>query len=75
MKELVLLDSDSTDTVFRNKNYVTNIRKSDKPLILKTNGGKIVTTEIFDVPYFGTQWFIKNTVTNIIRLADIAEKY
>ena len=75
MKELVLLDSDSTDTVFCNKNYVTNVRKSDKPLILKTNGGEIVTTEICDVPYLGTQWFNENAVTNIISLADIAEKY
>ena len=29
MRELVLLDSDSTDTVFCNRNYVTNIRKSN----------------------------------------------
>ena len=35
MKELVLLDSNSTYTVFCNRNYVTNIRKSDRPLILK----------------------------------------
>ena len=75
MKELVLLDSNSTDTVFCNKNYVTNIRKANKLLILKTKGGEIVTTQICDVPYLGTQWFNKNAVTNIIRLADIAEKY
>ena len=54
MKKLVLLDSNSTDTVFCNKTYVTNIRKSDKPLILKTNSGTIVTTEICQVPYLGT---------------------
>ena len=75
MKELVLLDSESTDTVFCNKNYVSNIRKANKPLILKTYGGEIVTTEICDIPYLGTQWFNKNAVTNIIILADIAEKY
>ena len=75
MKELVLLDSNSTDTVFCNKNYVTKIRKSDKPLIIKTNGGKIITTEICEVPYLGTQWFNENAVTNIISLADIADKY
>ena len=75
MKELVLLDSDSTDTVFCNRNYVTNIRKSDKPLILKTNGGEITTTHICKVPYLGTQWINENAVTNIISLSDIAEKY
>jgi hypothetical protein len=29
MKELMLLDSDSTDTVFCNPKYVTNIRESN----------------------------------------------
>ena len=61
MKELVLLDSNSTDTVFYNKNYVINIRKSDKTLILKTNGGKMITTEICEVSYLGSQWFSEST--------------
>ena len=73
MKELVLLDSDPTGTVFYNRNYVANIRKSDRPLILKIDGSKIVTTEICEVPYFGIQWFNKNAVTNILSLANIAE--
>ena len=65
------MDSDSTDTLFCNKNYVTNIRKSDKPLIFKTNGGKIITTEICEASY----WFNKSAVTDIKSLADIAEEY
>jgi hypothetical protein len=32
MKELILLDSDSTETVFYNPKYVTNIRESNYPL-------------------------------------------
>ena len=75
MRELVLLDSNSTDTVFCNSNYVTNIRKSYKPLILLTNRGEIITTQICKVPYLGTQWFKEHTATNIISLSDIAEKY
>ena len=30
---------------------------------------------ICDIPYLGTQWFSKDTVTNIISLADITQNY
>jgi hypothetical protein len=41
MKELILLDSDSTDTVFCNPKYVTKIRESNYPLSISTNGGQL----------------------------------
>jgi hypothetical protein len=41
MKEFILLDSDSTDTVFCNPEYVSNIRDSHYPLSISTNGGEM----------------------------------
>ena len=45
LKDLILLDSDSTDTVFCNEKYVTDIRKVDKELNIYTNGGNMVSNK------------------------------
>ena len=75
MHDLVLLDSDSTNTIFCNSKYVSNIRNSTQPLVLKTSGGTITTTQICDIPFLGTHWYNKDAMTNIISLADIAKLY
>ena len=41
LKDLVLLDSDSTNTIFCNRDYVKNIRKAKIPLEIQTNGGTL----------------------------------
>ena len=75
MRDLILLDSDSSDTVFCNEKYVTNIRPSDEILQLNTNGGIMESREKCDVPRLSTYWFNRNTLTNIISLAHMAEKF
>ena len=40
-KELIMLDSDSTDTVLCDPKYVSNIQDSDNPLSINTNGGLV----------------------------------
>ena len=73
MRDVVLLDSDSTNTMFGNKNYVSNIRKSQSPLILKTN--EITTNCVCDVSYLSNQWYNKKVITNIISLTDITKQF
>ena len=75
LKELVLLDSDSTNTIFCNEKYVNNIRSAKQPLEIQTNGGVMTVTNICDIPYLGTHWFNAEAITNIISLADISKKY
>ena len=75
MKDWVLLDSDSTDTIWCNEKYVKNIVDWPEALELGTNGGVLVTTQKCDVPYLGQRWFNKNAITNVISLADMANHY
>ena len=75
IRELVLLNSDSTNTVFCSKEYISNIIKLESPLVLRSNRGETKTSYICDVPYLGTQWYNKNAITNIISLANITKHF
>ena len=75
MRDIILLDSDSTDTVFCNPRYVKNIRNSKQVLTLNTNGGKMVSNQVCEVPHLGTHWFNKDSITNIISLDHMTDKF
>jgi hypothetical protein len=51
----VLLDSESTVSVFKNKALLTNIRASDTVLRVETNGGSQVSSYVGDVKNFWTR--------------------
>ena len=75
LRELVLLDSDSTNTIFCNENYVSNIQNAETPLEIQTNGGILTITQTCEIPHLGKHWFNKDAITNIISLADLSEKH
>ena len=74
LKDLVLLNSDSTDTIFCNEKYVTNIKIAEQPLEIQTNGRIMKVTKTCEIPFLGTHWFNQETITNIISLADISNE-
>ena len=75
LEDLILLDSDSTNTIFCNEKYVTNIQEAKQPLEIQTNGGFMKVSKTCKIPLLGTHWFNEEAITNIISLADISEKY
>ena len=72
MKGWILLDSQSSATVFCNSAYVKNIRKL--PLQLATNGGLLTVNHCADLPDYGEVWFSENSMTNIFSMAEVSDK-
>ena len=68
LRDMILLDSDSTDAVFCNPKYVTNIRDN-------TNGGPTRSANYCDVPHLCTHWYNVNSIINLIRLADMVKHH
>jgi hypothetical protein len=67
----ILLDSQSTISVFRNANMLTNVRKSDHILRALTNGGHQDSDMIGDFPNLGEVWYNRDSIANILSLADV----
>jgi hypothetical protein len=75
LKDLILLDSDSTDTVFCNPEYVTNIHETEATLKIMTNGGPMVSEKRCSVPHLGDHWYNEDSITNIMALCDVTDKF
>jgi len=71
----VLLDSQSTISVFCNRNLLTKNRPCIKPLLVHTNGGHQISNYVGEVRNFGTVWFNKKSLANILSLAEVRKKY
>ena len=70
----ILLDSQSTVSVFKNRHLLTNIRPSDRPLRVHTNGGTQMSSDIGTVKNFGDVWFNSESLANILSMAKVRKK-
>ena len=67
----ILLDSQSTISVFNSPAFLKNIRPADHPLRVVTNGGFQDSNLIADFANLGTVWFNPLSIANILSLADV----
>ena len=75
LKDLVLLDSDSTNTLFCNRDYVKNIKKAKIPFEIQTNEGPLTVTQTCKIPFLVPHWFVEGAITKIISLADLSKNF
>eukprot|EP00978_Attheya_sp_CCMP212_P012571 scaffold31431_cov54-Attheya_sp.AAC.3 len=75
LRTWILLDNESSTSIFCNKNYVKDIRESNTIMELNTNGGTLTSTQECDVAEFGTTWFNKHAVTNILSFAEVSDTH
>jgi hypothetical protein len=70
----LLLDSQSTMSVFNNRHLLTNIRPAPNPIRAVTNGGHQISSFLGDFTGFGptlTAWFNPASIANILSLASV----
>jgi hypothetical protein len=68
----VLLDSDSTVSIFSNADLLSDIHEVDEPLFLETNGGGYqVSTQRGTLKDFGLVWYNPESIANVLSLAQV----
>ena len=67
----LLLNSQSTVSVFKNARFLSNIRELNQKLVVYTNGGIQTLTMIGDLSNFGTVWYNPSLLANILSLAQV----
>jgi hypothetical protein len=76
LREVILLDSQSTVDLFCNSAMVGNTIKSASSMRLKRNGGTImVTHKAYMTDYHKTVWFSNTAITNIIDPQNLIQQY
>jgi hypothetical protein len=67
----ILLDSQSTISVFNNEALLSNIRSTPQVVRAFTNGGYQDSHMVGDFPNFGPVYYNKSSIANILSLADV----
>ena len=76
LRNVILLDSQSTMDLFCNPNLINKIRKSKSMMKLQSNGGRIVVNQKATMSgYHAKAWFSRKAIANIFALSNLIKQY
>jgi hypothetical protein len=76
LREIILLDSQSTMDIFCNAALVSKTCKSTTSMRMKSNGGTMLVTRKATTPGYNKDvWFSTRAITNIIALSNFIQQY
>jgi hypothetical protein len=76
LREVILLESQSTMDLFCNSAMVGKTIKSASSMRLKSNGGTmVVARKAYTKGYHKTVWFNKKAITNTIAISNLIQQY
>ena len=75
LKQLILLDNQSTINLFCDATLLTNIKTTRDTCTVVSTGGTTVTNQQGYLKNFGYVWYSPKAITNILSLAKVEEKF
>ena len=76
LREIILLDSQSTMDLICNPDLVENSFKTNQTMNLRSNGGTMAVSRKARIPgYHADVWFSKKAITNIVALKNLIKQY
>lgn len=76
MRNVILLDNESTMDLFCNRQLITGVHNSKDSVKVKSNGGTLMVKQKATLDgYHSKVWFKKRAVTNILALANVTKQY
>ena len=74
-KDWVLLDNESTVDMFCNGGLLENIRESEVAMHVHCNAGKRIVKEVGDLKGYGTVWYDRFAIANILSLKNLIARF
>ena len=75
LKNMILLDNQSTVDLFCNRELVASVWDTDESMTVHGNGGNLTTKQKAHVSNYGDVWFHPDAITNILALKNVKKQF